>query len=239
MSDETTPRSLSQLKDVKFISSGIAEIDELIGGYAIGRITELWGNPGVGKSHAIAKALAGLDGKKALYVDAEFALVKERLVALGVDTKKVDVVQDARLEMVADMIVDSIGKYDMIIIDSLAALTPMTIGASETGTNTIGLFARQVKHFVAKLKPKLALSKTAVVVINQARAGIGVMVKQKPQGGFAWEHGVDVRLRFSTKSSDKIDLKGRQGHRVTVSVDKSRLTPPRITAQFEVIYVES
>lgn len=237
-------QSLDDLTDEEFLSSGVQEIDDLIGGFARGRLTEVWGTPGVGKSHMIAKALASLsEGQTALYIDAEYSAVKSRMQELGVDSKKVSVVQDARLERVADLVVDSVGEYDIIVIDSLAALVPMTQLAAETGTNVIGLFARQVKHFIAKLKPKLAVSKTAMVVINQARAGMGMMAPQEPQGGFAWKHGIDVRLKLSLPKGSKIEktvkkVKGVVGHRVKVDVQKSRLTPPSLTTEFELIYKE-
>lgn len=240
---ETSPviQKMDKLGEVEYISTGIKEMDLLLGGgFAKGRITEVWGNPGVGKSYLLAKSMAALDGK-VLYVDAEYSLVKERLAALGVDLKKVDYVQDGRLEQVADMIVEAVGKYDLIILDSLAKLVPLTVSESETGTNAIGLFARQVKHFEAKLKPVLATSSTAFVVINQARAGMGVMQPSKPQGGFAWEHAIDIRIKLSKGLQNAIvkqrdGVKYDVGHKVTAEIQKSRLTPPKLKAVFELYY---
>lgn len=235
-------QTMAELKEEVFISSGIPELDELVGGFARGRVTEMWGNPGIGKSHVIAKALAGLSSKQtALYIDAEYSAVKKRMLELGVNLKRVDLVQDARLEMVADLVVDKVGSYDLIVIDSLAALVPMTVLDAETGSNAIGLFARQVKHFIAKLKPKLAVSNTALVVINQARAGIGVMAPQEPQGGYAWKHGIDIRLKLSLPKASKLErtrnkVREVYGHKVQVTIQKSRLTPPALTTTFNLIY---
>lgn len=208
------------------------------GGWARGRLTEVWGNPGIGKSYLLSKTLANLNGKqKAVYYDSEFALYAPRMLELGVDMSKVSIVQDSRLERVTEHVLMQIGAYDLIIIDSLAKFIPMTVEANEVGENAIGLFARQVKHFEAKLKPRLARSNTAMVVINQARAGMGMMQPSKPQGGFAWEHGVDIRVKLSKPQVSKIMKSGKTvGHVVKVSVEKSRITQPYINTTFELLY---
>jgi RecA/RadA recombinase len=234
------PTKLSDLKEETYLSTGIAELDEMITGFARGRITEIWGNPGIGKSYLLAKTLASLDGT-ALYVDAEYSLVKQRLADLGVKLDKVDYIQDGRLEQVTERILEAVGAFDLIILDSLAKLIPMTVETSEVGTNAIGLFARQVKHFEAKLKPILATSKTAFVVINQARAGMGAMAPAKPQGGFAWEHAIDIRIKLSKPLGSKQEhvIKGQKvftGHLVEATVEKSRLTPPYIKTKFLINY---
>jgi RecA/RadA recombinase len=117
----------------------------------------------------------------------------------------------------------------------------MTVEGQEVGENAIGLFARQVKHFEAKLKPRLARSKTAMVVINQARAGFGPMAPAKPQGGFAWEHAIDLRIKLwknqgSAIEKQKDGIKNRVGHWCTATVEKSRITPPFLKTKFEVFY---
>lgn len=231
---------LSDLKEEEYISTGIKELDDMVKGFARGRITEVWGNPGIGKSYLLGKTMSALDGK-CLYVDAEFSLVKQRLADLGVKLEQVEYIQDGRLEVVAERILEAVGAYDLIILDSLAKLIPMTVETSEVGTNAIGLFARQVKHFEAKLKPRLAVSKTAFVVINQARAGMGAMAPSKPQGGFAWEHAIDIRIKLSKPLGSKQEhvIKGQKvftGHLVQATVEKSRLTPPYLQTKFLVEY---
>lgn len=231
-----------KLTETEYMATGVEEIDELLGGgWARGRLTELWGNPGVGKSHLLARTMAHNKDLKIMYVDAEFALNKARLEELGVDVAKIDFVQDGRLEKVTEHVIGSVGKYDLIIIDSLAKFIPMNVDTSDVGENSIGLFARQVKHFEAKLKPRLAKSKTAMVVINQARAGMGMMQPSKPQGGFAWEHSIDTRVKLSKGQANAITktvagVKKQIGHIVTAKVEKSRLTQPFKQTTFEVIY---
>lgn len=234
--------TLEGLGEPEYLPTGVEELDTMIGGWSKGRLTELWGNPGTGKSYLLSKTMASLkDGQKCLYVDAEFALYKPRLVALGVDVSKVDVVQDGRLEEVTEHILEVMDNYDLVIIDSLAKLVPMTVEDNKVGENALGLFARQVKHFEAKLKPRLANSKTAFVVINQARAGFGMMSPAKPMGGFAWEHAIDIRLKISKGANNAIKKQkdgviSQTGHWVDVKVEKSRLTPPFLATRFKVEY---
>lgn len=230
---------VTSLSDVTYITTGVEEVDTLLGGgWARGRITELWGNPGTGKSFLLGKTMASMEGKT-LYIDSEFSLYKPRLEDIGVNLDKVDIVQDGRLERVTEHVIEAVGKYDLIIIDSLAKFIPMSVSEQNVGENSIGLFARQVKHFEAKLKPRLAISKTALVVINQARAGMGMYAPSKPQGGFAWEHAIDIRVKLSKKGAweKQVDgVKTRVGHEVEVEVQKSRLTKPYIKTTFRLTY---
>lgn len=233
---------LKSLPDISYISTGVAELDDMIGGFARGRLTELWGSPGAGKSYLLAKTMAALSkDSKAFYIDAEFALNRNRLEELGVNLDKVDYLADGRLEQVTEKILEVVGQYDLIILDSIAKLIPNTVEGQNVGENALGLYARLIKHFEAKLKPKLARSKTAFVVINQARAGFGPMSPAKPQGGFAWEHSVDLRLKIYKGANNKIEktekgIKKRSGHWATIQVEKSRLTSPYLTTKFIVHY---
>lgn len=232
---------VTTLSDVTYLSTGIGEMDELLGGgWARGRMTQLWGNPGAGKSYLLSKTMEALtDDQKALYIDAEFALVKSRLEQFNVDLDKITIVQDGRLEYVTEYILEQVGNYDLIVIDSLAKLVPMTVEDNEVGTNAIGQFARLVKHFEAKLKPRLSRSQTAFVVINQVRAGMGLYSPSKPQGGFAWEHGIDIQVKLTKGLALEKQVEGKKhriGHWVDAEVQKSRLTKPYIKTKFKLEY---
>lgn len=232
---------IATLSDVTYITTGVVEMDELLGGgWARGRMTQLWGNPGAGKSYLLSKTMEALtDAQNTLYIDAEFALVKSRLEQFNVDFKKITIVQDGRLEFVTEYVLDNVGKYDLIVIDSLAKLVPMTVEDNEVGTNAIGQFARLVKHFEAKLKPRLSQSKTALVVINQVRAGMGMYSPSKPQGGFAWEHGIDIQVKLTKGVALEKQVEGKKhriGHWVDAEVQKSRLTKPYIKTKFRLEY---
>lgn len=226
----------------EFVPTGIEQVDEMLGGgFPKRRITQIWGNPGVGKSYLLAKTLANLDGR-ALYVDAEFALNKQRLADIGVDLKKFDYLANSQLEYVAEYILENVNKYDLIIIDTLAKLTPMTIQENEVGTVAIGLAARQISHFEAKLRPKIYKSGTAVVGINQVRANFGFgPVTTQAFGGWSWGHAIDLSLKFSKGAQNKIvkqagGVKSEVGHKVTVRVEKSKVSTPFQETMFEVRY---
>ncbi len=240
MSKTTDPEitKLSDKQDERFLESGIPEIDKLLGGIPIGRITELWGAEATGKTHLTTKIMAHVSQKhKVLFVDTEFALNRQRTADLGVNTKNVDYIADSRLERVTELLVQSVGKYDLIILDSLAYLTPLTIDTNEVGENTIGIFARLIKHWVVKFRPRLGVSNTAFIAVNQFRAPIGLYVKPEAPGGKSWGHAVDVRLYLTTNAADKI-TKGteRIGHWLNIEVKKSKVSAPYIKTKVKILY---
>lgn len=231
MSKKSEEPSIIKLKDKRdedFIPTGIKEIDSLITGIARGRITEIWGKEGVGKTDLVTRLMANISqDKKILYVDTEFALNKDRVIALGVNPKNVQYLADSRLERVCELLISSVGKYDLIILDSLAYLTPLTVESSDVGENAIGLYSRLIKHWIVKFRPKLGDSSTAFVVINQYRKSINMYDRVEPPGGTSWHHAVDVRLLLSTNSADKITKAGEiTGHKVHVEIKKSKLSTP-------------
>ena len=228
---------LSEKEDEAFISFGISELDALTGGIPRGRITELWGQEMVGKTFTLGKIMAGNTDKKILIIDAEFALNKERIVGFGADVGKIDFVQDARLERVSELVLGAVGKYDLILIDSLAFLTPTTVENAEVGENAIGLFARLIKHWMVKLRPRLGVSDTAVVIVNQYRTPFGLYAKAEPVGGKAYLHAVDVRLYLSSNSADKIIKEGvTVGHWVNIEVKKSKVSQPYVKTKYKLEY---
>jgi recombination protein RecA len=236
-SNEPQIINLGDKKVEEFIPFGIKELDDMIGGIPRGRITELWGSEGCGKTHTMSKILAANPDLKALVVDAEFAINAERIASFGVNMKNIDFIQDARLERVSELILKSVGKYDLIFLDSLAFLTPTTVDNAEVGENAIGLFSRLIKHWVVKLRPRLGVSKTALVVINQYRAPLGLYVKAEPPGGKAYHHAVDLRLYLTSNSADKIMSSGVQtGHWVHVEVKKSKVSQPFVTTKYKLTY---
>lgn len=229
---------LSDKADEQFIPTG-TPLDELIGGgVARGRITELWGKEGVGKTQLSTLLMANMSkDQKILFVDTEFSLNKDRVAALGADPKNIDYIADSRLERVCELLVDSVGKYDVIILDSLAFLTPLTVENAEVGERSIGLFSLLLKHWVLKFRPRLGQSKTAFVALNQFRPAIGLYVVAEPPGGKAWHHACDVRVLLTTNSTDKImDGKVQIGHWVKCEVKKNKLAPPKTTTKVKIIY---
>lgn len=232
---------LSKKQDESFISSSYPELDAIMGGgFPRGRVTEVSGNEGVGKTYLVTKLMASLSKDyKILFCDAEFSLNKDRVNKLGANPENIDYYADSRLEDVAEQITKNIGKYDVIILDSLASLIPMTIENQEVGeSSNIGLFSRLIKQFVMKMRPQLGRSQTALIVINQMRKGIGPYVKNEPPGGMAWSHVCDIRLRLSANNSkDKIESGGvRTGHWVRAECTKNKCAPPHINTKFKLEY---
>lgn len=239
-SDSPVIGKLADKATESFISCGIDALDVILGGgFYRGRITEISGNEGVGKTHLVTLLMANMSkGQKILFCDAEFSLNKDRVVALGANPDNIDYIADSRLEEVSEQITNNIGKYDLIILDSLASLQPMTIDEQTVGSSAnIGLFARLIKQFVMKMRPRLGRSKTAFVVINQMRKPIGMYAKTELPGGLAWAHVCDVRLRLSSNSADKIESKGiRSGHWVHAECTKSKVSQPFIKTKFKLEY---
>lgn len=230
---------LSDKKGEEFIPTGYPQLDAILGGgFYRGRITELYGNESVGKTYLVSRLMASLTKKhKVLFVDAEFSLNKERVVELGADPKNIDYVADSRLEEVCELINRNIGVYDVIILDSLAVLTPLTVETAEIGTTSIGLFSRLIKHWIVKARPRLGRSKTALIVINQMRKPIGMYARTEPPGGMAWSHACDVRIQLSTNSADKVMKDGVQiGHKVHADIKKSKVSQPHVETTYMVDY---
>lgn len=242
---KTTDTKIGNLADIPeegFVETGVAEVDALLGGgFPRRRITQVYGMPGVGKGYLLTQTMK-LNKHRILYCDAEFALNAGRLRDNGVDFKLVDHMANSMLEEVAEYIIENIDKYDLVIIDSLAALTPMTIAQNDVGSSTIGLVARQIGHFNAKLRPKLYKSEAAVVGINQVRANMGFgPVETQAFGGWSWGHTVDLSLRLTKGAQNAVyrTVKGEKkqtGHWVTTRVDKSRISDFGAETKFLVDY---
>jgi recombination protein RecA len=234
--------TLADIPEEGFVETGVAEVDKLLGGgFPRRRITQIYGMPGVGKGYLLTRTMA-LNKHRVLYIDAEFALNGARTEAMGVDLSKVDHMPNSMLEEVAEYIVANIDKYDLVIIDSLAALTPMTIAQNEVGSSSIGLAARQIGHFNAKLRPKLYKSEAAVIGINQVRANLGFgQAETQAFGGWSWGHTVDLSLKLFKGNANSVSKqvagdKRQVGHWCSVKVDKSRISEAGAETRFYIDY---
>ncbi len=240
--EEKVVGTMADMPDEGFVSTGVPEVDEMLGGgFPTHRITQVYGMPGVGKGYLMTMAMANTKNR-ILYVDAEFALNRDRARDAGVNLKDVTYLASSQLEEVAEYILDNLNKFDLIVVDSLAALTPMTIAQNDVGTSSIGLAARQIGHFVAKLRPKLYESQTAVVGINQVRANLGYgAAESKPFGSFAWNHAIDLSLKLykgpnNLVTRQKAGEKYVAGHWCSVKVEKSRIGDYGAETKFFVDY---
>jgi recombination protein RecA len=235
----------SQIKDIEIVPTGALSLDIAlgIGGYPKGRIIEIFGPESSGKTTLALSAIAQAqkNGGVVAFIDAEHALDVNYAKKLGVNIEDLLISQPDNGEQaleITETLVRS-GAIDVLVVDSVAALTPRAEIEGEMGDSHMGLQARLMSQALRKLTGSINRSKTLVIFINQIRMKIGVMFgnPETTTGGNALKFYASIRLDVRRIGAIK-NGEDVTGNRTTVKIVKNKMAPPFTKVEFDLMYGE-
>lgn len=221
-----------------------------VGGYVVGRLHELWGPEGAGKTtmamQAVREAQRKFADKLTAWIDVEKRLDKPWAVQHGVDLSRMVIVQPNSAEDVADQLKELCrsGLFSIVVVDSVGAMLPEKAKDKDAEESVMGKEAQVITRMVKLNAVEAQRSNTTVLLLNQVRANFGYGADTTTPGGFALKHATTTKLNIKraggTDTAFKIKINGEDrivGHMLAVNIQRNSVAPAYRTAQFPMFYI--
>ena len=248
-----TFKTSSDVDKYEVIPTGSIVLDYYltVGGYVTGRLHELWGPEGAGKTTmaltAIVQAQRKYPDKMTGWIDVEKRLDRSWAVQHGVDLTRMTVVKPDNAEDVADMLKDMCrsGLFSLVVLDSVGAMLPEKAFDKDAEESVMGKEAQVITRMVKINATEAEKTNTTVILINQVRANFGYGADTTTPGGFALKHGTTSKLAIKRAggggdTSFKVKINGEErvvGHLLAVNIQRNSVAPAYRTAQFPMFYI--